>query len=76
MHDKWSNIVQHAREDRQEINFHDLDVFIKREARKVNYPVYGKEAIMAESFDIAMSRKLVSKPDQKFIRKGSFAGVP
>jgi len=45
MHDKWSNIVQHTRKDRQEIHFHDLVVFVKREARKVNHPIYGKEAM-------------------------------
>jgi len=61
--------------DLQEIQFHDLVVFVKRETRKVDYPVYGKEAVIAESSDVAMSRKLVSAGHQKIIRKSSFACV-
>ena len=49
LHDRWRNEVQQAKEKCTPIKFSDLVSFIKREAKKLNHPIYGKEAMAAQS---------------------------
>ena len=78
LHDKWRNLVQKTRDHHQPIKFHLLAAFVREEAKKVNDPVYGKEALSSE-FKQSHSPKPRAnagqgyKPSSKSTSKASFA---
>ena len=69
MHDRWRNVVQRAKEDFMQVKFHDLVLFIKREAKKSLDPIYGREAMLSVESQMPSGRGVSVKP------KHSFAGV-
>ncbi|XP_074661512.1 uncharacterized protein LOC141914144 [Tubulanus polymorphus] len=49
MHDRWRNIVASKRDLGISVQFKDLVMFVSREAKKVNDPVYGRTALTSTS---------------------------
>ena len=45
LHDRWRNQVRHLKEQGQYILFSHLVEFVKRESKKLNDPIYGREAL-------------------------------
>jgi hypothetical protein len=48
LHDRWRNLVLQAKERFETVDFHTLFNFVKREAKKINHPIYGREAMTIE----------------------------
>jgi predicted secreted protein len=48
LHDRWRNFVQQIKGKDEIVKFKHLVEFIKKEAKKLNDPVYGKEALCGQ----------------------------
>ncbi|XP_064624565.1 uncharacterized protein LOC135486033 [Lineus longissimus] len=76
MHHKWRNIAYEARERKSAVKFSDLTDYVRREAKKYNDPVYGREALQKKGTSKTGGQNTKMPPQKNPIRpKGSFATV-
>ena len=68
MHDKWRNIVFETKAKNQVVKFSQLVEFVKREAKKLNDPVYGKDILSKSSYPRSDS-SFKPTPVTKSVRK-------
>ena len=74
LHDRWRNIVLQAKDHSETVDFHKLAGFVKREAKKVNHPTYGREAMASDQPDGDKKSQLHrGRVPQK--TRGSYVGV-
>ena len=57
MHDKWRNLVQSSKDRGEVVNFHHLVCLVKQEAKKVNDPDYGRDALFDEQHKHIIAKK-------------------
>jgi hypothetical protein len=68
MHDRWRSIAHDKKEHGQKVKFSHLVKFVQREARKINDPTFGREAMSCD-----LQQKHPQQDSRGHRTKGTFA---